>query len=131
MFFQNVGQGAAVNIVVFGAVNIDVGAFGTIVATAQTGKLDLGFQTVFFQKLLDDLQVFGIASGKTGASHTNFYLRRHFSLNHVEIIFPKYISPFIKTQQQYFIRKNADICLLLRQSEIIMVKNVNERCDSE
>ena len=40
MLFQNVQQGAAVDIVVFNAVNGNVGAFGTFVAAAQAGQFN-------------------------------------------------------------------------------------------
>ena len=77
MLFQNVQQGAAVDIVVFNAVNGNVGAFGTFVASAQAGQFNFAVQIVFVEKTLDKLEIFGVAACKAGASHANFYRRSH------------------------------------------------------
>ena len=62
MLFQNVQQGAAVDIVVFNAVNGNVGAFGTFVAAAQAGQFNFAVQIVFVEKTLDKLEIFGVAA---------------------------------------------------------------------
>lgn len=66
-----------VDVVEIFIVNRNVRAFGTVVATAQPRELHFCFQSVVCQKFLNEFKVFGIAAGKAGTAHADFYGRTH------------------------------------------------------
>lgn len=72
MFFQDIKQGAAVDIVVFYIINRDIGTFGTFITATQPLKLNFGIKMILIYKSLNRLQIFGVATGKAGAAHANF-----------------------------------------------------------
>lgn len=99
MLFQNVQQGAAVDIVVFNAVNGNVGAFGTFVAAAQAGQFNFAVQIVFVEKTLDKLEIFALPRAKQELPMQTFIVDPILPPQSADNEWIKYIGNNLKRQQ--------------------------------
>lgn len=99
MLFQNVQQGAAVDIVVFNAVNGNVGAFGTFAAAAQAGQFNFAVQIVFVEKTLDKLRFLALPRAKQELPMQTFIVDPILPPQSADNEWIKYIGNNLKRQQ--------------------------------